>query len=169
LSIDAALDIVRGATALSADVRAMFVDRANQALERLALVRGNETDVPIHGDASIENVVARGSEQLFIDFEVSGTGPGAYDLAPIQTRARRFGGPLKASESVLQAHGSVAMPMNDAMVRLHEVLIICGAIVPHMERSARFRDEFVLRVTTLNDPDGATWTPHLRLLENFRP
>ena len=162
--ISAALDRVRGAMSVERDVCALFVDRANRALSGLAWVRRGGADVPIHGDASIENVVAHGSEYLLIDFESSGIGPGAYDLAPIQTRARRFGGPWTAVESMVRAHGGVATQVNEAMVNLHEVLIVCGAVVPHMERSGRFRDEFVLRVTTLDDPEGPSWTPHLRLL-----
>lgn len=170
LGIERALAALRAGGAVDQDIvdaLAVQVDRARVGLAGLCR---RVRDVAIHGDASLENVVADAERPLLIDFEFSGTGPGVYDLAPVQVRARRFGGSQHVADQVAAAYGIVDVDANEAMIRLHEIIVICGAIVPLAGRHVRFRDELELRVSSL-DKDRAhrLWTPHLELLAQPTP
>jgi aminoglycoside phosphotransferase len=145
----------------AAQVMASEVERITNWMLR----RGSQLPVAvIHGDGSFGNVISIDDRLTLTDFETSGVGPAAYDLAAVRVRVKRFGLSSVCADRLTVASGIHAECQDQAMLdRLYELVGIAAVLAPHLSNPL-IRRELETRIRTL-DQDGVIWTPHRRLLE----
>lgn len=94
--------------------------RAELAAIPLEALEGGSGDQPIHGDASLSNLLTTTDGRLlWADFEDVRRGPVEFDLAGLVDAARNRGLGDPYERALLSAYGSVDQDVLRAMLRLH--------------------------------------------------
>lgn len=163
--IEVALRRLRRAPRVAQHIVAELASEARSALSQVYELTQGQPLVPVHGDAVPDNVVMSPNGLLLVDFEMSGIGSAGYDLAPTQMLARRFGLASEATTRVLRGYGQIiGDDVNEAMIRLYEIVVTCGAIAPYAPTQPLFQEELARRVESMRGGNDRKWTPHVHLL-----
>lgn len=85
--------------------------------------------VAVHGDPHRDNILLCDGGPVFVDLELSGVGPRAWDAAVLDVQVRRFGVPATWWSSFVSGYGSDprTTPGYEDLVRLYEIQIVAWA------------------------------------------
>jgi hypothetical protein len=124
---------------------------------RFELPRG-----PIHGDATVANLVSAASGPLICDFDSTCIGPREWDLMPVATGAFRFD-PTGAAHANLAAHYGVDVTAWSGFPVLRRVreLQLVTSVLPVLRSNPNLEAQWRHRMRTLRNGDTtALWEPY---------
>jgi hypothetical protein len=130
---------------------------ADELARELTKVRYMLQPGPIFGDAQIGNLIAGPDGPVMADFDSVAVGPREWDLIPAAVAQARFAFPVDHYGQLAETYGVdiTAWEHYDTFRRLR-VLQLLGSVLPIISTSARIRDQWEYRYSTIDEPD-ATW------------
>jgi hypothetical protein len=134
-------------------------DRLGGELESLAAqVSWTDELRVLHGDPHQDNVIVGPHGPRFIDLELSGVGPAAWDVAVLDVQARRFG--LGADWWRAFLHGyepdAKALPDHQLFARMYEITVVVWAFAT-CGTDLGLRAEAHRRLASLDDAGETVW------------
>ena len=116
--------------------------------------------VVVHGDVHHENVLIGPARACFVDLDMSGVAPAAWDLASVAASVHRYGVEQEVFEALVRGYGSDprASPHFDFLQALYEFAcamwaLSCRRVSPELAAEAELRIS-----TVLGESEAARWT-----------